>query len=214
MCKKSAGTSHSNLRGFKNLAGLFSQFNLLILAYLPTQKGKKTMYIISKFHDYYDCLMKQGLDKTLIYHRNEETIAPLPHNLGIYHYYQDFIKKTVNGYFYLPRLSATGYAHTYVTINTGLLGFCGKQYLVMICQYQEITLASCIYSRWLDKLKHAKLDSYKKNIYQFLEQHLAEKSKSYSYTNYHGGLAINEKNMAATFNNQHAIKLHDELFIE
>ncbi len=79
------------------------------------------MYIISKFHDYYDCLMKQGVDKTLIYHRNEEYNDNLLGKLGIYRYYQDFIKKTVNGYLYLPNpANARGHSYSYVTIDTGL----------------------------------------------------------------------------------------------
>jgi hypothetical protein len=120
----------------------------------------------------------------------------------------------VNGYFYLPSLSPSCYANTYININTGLLGFCGEQYIVMTCQYKDITLASCIYSRWLDKLKQHKIDGYQKNIYQYMDKYLAEKYKKYFYSNYQCELAITEKNMLATINNQQGIKLRDELFIE
>lgn len=173
------------------------------------------MYIISKFHDYYDCLMKQGVDKTIIYHRNEEYNDSLPRNFALYRYYQEFIKKTVNGYVYFPSLpKASGHAYSYATIDTGLLGFCGKQYLVILFQYKDIYLASCIYSRWLDKLKQIKLESYQKNAYQLIEHHLAEKNKTYFYNNYYGGLKVNEKNILATLHHQNAIKISDELFIE
>lgn len=174
------------------------------------------MYIISKFHDYYDCIMKQGLDKSLIYHRNEEHIKHLPRNLGIYRYYQEFMEKTVGGYLYLPDSpKSSKYSYPYVTIDTGLLGFCGKQYLVMICEYEdELYLASCIYSRWIDTLKKSKLEYYQKNTYALIEKSFIEQRKTYFYTNRYGRLTINEKNILTTLNNLNGIKISDELFIE
>ncbi|MDD1617658.1 MAG: hypothetical protein LUQ28_14520 [Methylococcaceae bacterium] len=179
-------------------------------------KGKKTMYIISKFHDYYDCLMKQGMDKTLIYHRNEEYNDNLLGKLGIYRYYQEFLKKTVSDYVYLPNpVNARGHSYSYATIDTGLLGFCGKQYLVIIFQYNEMPyLASCIYPRWIDTLKQTKLDGYRKNTYLLIEKSLTEQTKPAFYTNRYGGLAVNEKNILTTLNTLNGSKINDELFIE
>lgn len=169
------------------------------------------MYIISKYRDYYDCLMKQGVDKTIIYHRNEEYSDSSLKQLGIYRYYQEFVKKTANGYFYLPDLTSSRYCYPCVTINTGLLGFCGKQYLVMRYQYKDIPdIASCSYPRWIDKLKQTHLEGYRKMI----ENAYTEKAKTGFYYHLYGGLDVTEKNVLMTLNKFNATKIKDEFFIE
>ena len=62
------------------------------------------MRIISKFHDYYDCIMRQGMDRETIYFRKEE-IEPKPPLV-------------------VPTLMSNG--ETYVEFF--IVGFCGKVY--------------------------------------------------------------------------------------
>lgn len=170
------------------------------------------MRIIAKQADYYDCIMKQGLDKTLLYHRTTEQQILTQHTTA-YRYYQQFKERTINDYVHLPEIKPNQLSH-YLTVDTGLLGFCGQQYLIISCQYQTINISSSSYSRWLDKLKENHITPHH-CLYDLLHDYLYNKQKQYSrqrraYITIDG----KEKLILSSFKQDNAIKLPDELFIE
>lgn len=65
---------------------------------------------MSKFHDYYDCIMRQGIDKTIVYLRREEEDATLHCNT------------TSSGWTGMSRSASW---------SLFVVGFCGKVYVGM-----------------------------------------------------------------------------------
>lgn len=83
------------------------------------------MRIISKFHDYYDGVAKQGVDKTIVYLReslrydfirNQNTQAKLD------------LPDVVYKYFSLNIPNSRAYQNDKLTLTYMVLGFCGKLY--------------------------------------------------------------------------------------
>ena len=79
------------------------------------------MYIISKFHDYYDGVMRTGIDKTIVYNRHEQVIDDVIINLPeSFHYLMKYdIHDNIREY--IPK-----HKNLYEVF---LIGFCGKPYI-------------------------------------------------------------------------------------
>lgn len=75
------------------------------------------MRIISKFTDYYDCIMRTGMDKTIVYNRKEETFS---------------IKNSS-----LEDLSLSTQTYNKFEEHKFLIGFCGKIYPVVCIAWTE-----------------------------------------------------------------------------
>ena len=172
------------------------------------------MYIISKHVDYYDCIMKQGIDKSLIYYRHETHQDSLSPYSAIYRYYQKFKEESVNESVRLPAIKKNTYSS--LSISTGLLGFCGRQYPVVLCQYLDtLYVTSCIYHHWLDKLKQSKLSNHEANVYKLIQDYLKQEHKEYIWQRHaYSRFDSKEKLILATIEKQSGLKISDELFIE
>lgn len=71
------------------------------------------MRIISRFRDYYDAVMKSGMDKEVVYVRERKTI--------------DLGKE--------PQLDfLTGHVHNYCSVDLVLLGYCGQFYKIVVAK--------------------------------------------------------------------------------
>lgn len=87
------------------------------------------MFIVSKFHDYYDSVMRQGMDKTCVYKR--ETVA-VPYNIKGGWKSSDVMDELHTSRGYDKR---NGW-----TTNKYVIGFCGELYpLVHIEKYDTRT---------------------------------------------------------------------------
>lgn len=170
------------------------------------------MFIISKQSDYYDCIMKQGLDKSIIYHRNEQCQVVSRYS-NIYRYFQKFQENTINDYIHLPNIKQNISVNGYLKINTGLLGFCGKQYLIIICQHQDKYFSSCVYHRWIDNLKQAKLTDYDCSVYELMYDYLMKKHKQYPWQR-RSIIEGKEKEILTLLSKQNGLDIPHELFIE
>jgi hypothetical protein len=150
--------------------------------------------------------MKQGLDKSLIYSRNEEILDCSKNRLH-YDYYQELRTKTINDYIHTQKSG--------VSINTGVLGFCGKQYLILFYHHDEINfLVSCSYPRWVKKLKETKLNDSPKNAYKVIENSLMEKGQYKTFFHHRQELKMTQENILMTLTEYNDKKINDELFIE
>jgi hypothetical protein len=174
------------------------------------------MYIISKFHDYYDGIMKQGMDKSLVYQRTEETISSKSFLLTLHYYtiYDDLICDR----YWIPSSNRKYPVSTdgKIEIEIGLLGFCGHQYLVLLCNHLQSyalqsQIKSCSYQRWLEKLKGLSFENCTKNAFQLIENNL---TTPYNSKNYHNKRCISHANVERIFKQYHGTKLNDDFFIE
>ena len=89
------------------------------------------MRIISKFKDYYDSCMKQGMDRSLVYVRKREEIGldKVSDSLNEKKY-----KKMESGYLYYRRNMKSD--HPFFDVRQGAIAFCGKIYPYLSCKDQ------------------------------------------------------------------------------
>lgn len=174
------------------------------------------MYIISKFHDYYDGIMKQGMDKSLIYQRTEETISSK--SFLLHRYYQNLSEDWIRNHYWIPKPNRQFPISTdaKIEIKIGLLGFCGHQYLVLLCNHiqnyaLQNQIKSCIYQRWLEKLKGFSFENCTKNAFQLIQHDL---TTPYNPKSYHSKRCVSQVNIERIFNQHHRTKLSDDFFIE
>ncbi len=81
------------------------------LGYFTKKGGARTVRIISKFHDYYDAIQREGQDLELVYHRvaREETVPKYP----------------------FPMLNEWYWGRSTLRPDGLVVGFCGKLYPIV-----------------------------------------------------------------------------------
>lgn len=95
------------------------------------------MRIISKFHDYYDCVQAYGQDDKLVYIRNTTEPEPLKFNVELLEQYQNpkISRKTpvlsIPHHLFRWRERWGRYCKT-PAVDPYLVGFCGKVYPVLV----------------------------------------------------------------------------------
>lgn len=105
------------------------------------------MKIVSKFSDYYDCIMKIGMDKTIVYNRKEETFPLSGEDM--------------------KDLNFSKYTHgNKFEENMFIVGFCGEIYPVASISWEEkcdpyiIKNFTEIYSRTISKYFYSQEDYF------------------------------------------------------
>ncbi|MET4695309.1 hypothetical protein [Endozoicomonas lisbonensis] len=83
------------------------------------------MYIVSKYHDYYDSAIAYGIDKTIVYKREFEKIENTS-NFSVSHPIQRLLDNFENAT--SPWELERGWRHNDPELRFALIGFCGKLY--------------------------------------------------------------------------------------
>lgn len=104
------------------------------------------MRIISKFHDYYDCIQREGQDQSLIYLRKAEDEVP--------------------GW-YGPILNHARYTQpsTGLSFDQFMIGFCGKIYPLVTCKKTDEDPIFCYSVEAVDKWIEENCDKHQKLKY-------------------------------------------------